>query len=81
MTDADKKLVLDLESMRSKHGVCGKDRSPSCLDAFFRSLEEERDNYRQEAECYHRARGPGGMDLSPTCSTQGRGRSPRGRAG
>uniref|UniRef100_A0A673VZK0 Centrosomal protein 135 n=1 Tax=Salmo trutta TaxID=8032 RepID=A0A673VZK0_SALTR len=68
MTDAE--LVLELESMRSKHGVCGKDRSPSRLDAFVRSLEEERDYYRQEAERYRRARGPGGdsvdLELSRT---------------
>ncbi|XP_023855094.1 centrosomal protein of 135 kDa isoform X1 [Salvelinus sp. IW2-2015] len=81
MTDADKELVLELESMRSKHGVCGKDRSPSRLDAFVRSLEEERDYYRQEAERYLRARGPGGMDHKPTRSSPGRGRSPRGRTG
>ncbi|XP_041704703.1 centrosomal protein of 135 kDa isoform X2 [Coregonus clupeaformis] len=81
MTDADKELVLELESMRSKHGVCGKERSPSRLDAFVRSLEEERDYYRQEAERYRRARGPGLMDPSPTRSSPGRGRSPRGRAG
>uniref|UniRef100_A0A8C7GFZ9 Centrosomal protein 135 n=1 Tax=Oncorhynchus kisutch TaxID=8019 RepID=A0A8C7GFZ9_ONCKI len=55
MTDAE--LVLELESMRSKHGVCGKDRSPSRLDAFVRSLEEERDYYRQEAERYRRPQG------------------------
>uniref|UniRef100_A0A8C7GFU8 Centrosomal protein 135 n=1 Tax=Oncorhynchus kisutch TaxID=8019 RepID=A0A8C7GFU8_ONCKI len=81
MTDADKELVLELESMRSKHGVCGKDRSPSRLDAFVRSLEEERDYYRQEAERYRRARGPGVMDHTPTRSSPGRGRSPRGRTG
>uniref|UniRef100_A0A8C7PGX7 Centrosomal protein of 135 kDa n=1 Tax=Oncorhynchus mykiss TaxID=8022 RepID=A0A8C7PGX7_ONCMY len=81
MTDADKELVLELESMRSKHGVCGKDRSPSRLDAFVRSLEEERDYYRQEAERYRRARGPGVMDHTNTRSSPGRGRSPRGRTG
>ncbi|XP_014024490.1 centrosomal protein of 135 kDa isoform X1 [Salmo salar] len=81
MTDADKELVLELESMRSKHGVCGKDPSPSRLDAFVRSLEEERDYYRQEAERYRRARGPGVMDHTPTRSSPGRGRSPRGRTG
>lgn len=77
----DKELVLELESMRSKHGVCGKDPSPSRLDAFVRSLEEERDYYRQEAERYRRARGPGVMDHTPTRSSPGRGRSPRGRTG
>ncbi|XP_010870556.2 centrosomal protein of 135 kDa isoform X1 [Esox lucius] len=81
MTDADKDMVLELESMRFKHGVCGKDRSPSRLDAFVRSLEEERDYHRQEAERYRRLRGPGGMDLSPARRSPGRGRSPRGRMG
>ncbi|KAJ7986476.1 hypothetical protein DPEC_G00340280 [Dallia pectoralis] len=81
MTDADKEMVLELESMRSKHGVCRKERSPSRLDAFVRSLEEERDYYRQEAERYRRSRGTRDMDLSPTHSSPGRGRSPRGRTG
>ncbi|XP_034439541.1 centrosomal protein of 135 kDa isoform X1 [Hippoglossus hippoglossus] len=72
---ADKDLVLELETMRAKHGVCGRERSPSRLDAFVKSLEEERDYYRQEAERYKRARGAGGLDLSPSRSP-GRGRSP-----
>lgn len=71
----DKDLVLELETMRAKHGVCGRERSPSRLDAFVKSLEEERDYYRQEAERYKSARGPGGLDLSPSRSP-GRGRSP-----
>ncbi|XP_010729323.3 centrosomal protein of 135 kDa isoform X1 [Larimichthys crocea] len=75
MTAADKDLVLELETMRAKHGVCGRERSPSRLDAFVKSLEEERDYYRQEAERYKSARGPGGLDLSPSRSP-GRGRSP-----
>uniref|UniRef100_A0A667ZY72 Centrosomal protein 135 n=1 Tax=Myripristis murdjan TaxID=586833 RepID=A0A667ZY72_9TELE len=79
---ADKDLVLELETMRTKHGVCGRERSPSRLDAFVRSLEEERDYYRQEAERYKRSRGHGGLDSSPTRSPH-RGRSPgsRGSAG
>ncbi|TKS75034.1 Centrosomal protein of 135 kDa [Collichthys lucidus] len=75
MTAADKDLVLELETMRAKHGVCGRERSPSRLDAFVKSLEEERDYYRQEAERYKSARGPGGLDLSPSRGP-GRGRSP-----
>lgn len=74
----DKELVLELESMRVKHGVCRRERSPSRLDAFVKSLEEERDCYRQEAELYRRARGAGGPDVSPSCSP-GRGRSPRSK--
>lgn len=65
--------------MRAKHGVCGRERSPSRLDAFVKSLEEERDRYRQEAERYRRARGAGGPDSSPSRSPV-RGRSPRPKA-
>lgn len=65
--------------MRAKHGVCGRERSPSRLDAFVKSLEEERDYYRQEAERYKRTRGAAGQDLSPSRSP-GRGRSPRSKA-
>ena len=70
--------MLELEAMRTKYGVCGRERSPSRLDAFVKSLEEERDYYRQEAESYKRARGAGGLDLSPSHSPV-RGRSPRSK--
>ncbi|XP_039984981.1 centrosomal protein of 135 kDa isoform X2 [Xiphias gladius] len=78
MMAADKDLVLELETMRAKHGVCGRERSPSRLDAFVKSLEEERDYYRHEAERYKRVRGAGGLDSSPSRSP-GRGRSPRSK--
>ncbi|XP_071371659.1 centrosomal protein of 135 kDa [Centroberyx affinis] len=80
MIATDKDLVLELETMRAKHGVCGRERSPSRLDAFVKSLEEERDFYRQEAERYKRTRGHSGLDVSPNRSP-GRGRSPGSRAG
>uniref|UniRef100_A0A8C6UF99 Centrosomal protein 135 n=1 Tax=Neogobius melanostomus TaxID=47308 RepID=A0A8C6UF99_9GOBI len=67
-------LVLELEAMRTKYGICGRERSPSRLDAFVKSLEEERDYYRQEAERYKRSRG----DTSPSRSPV-RGRSPKVR--
>uniref|UniRef100_A0A3B5LLC3 Centrosomal protein 135 n=1 Tax=Xiphophorus couchianus TaxID=32473 RepID=A0A3B5LLC3_9TELE len=73
-----KELVLELEAFRSKHGVCGRERSPSRLDAFVKSLEEERDFYRHEAERYKRARGAGGPGSSPSRSPD-RGRSPKGK--
>ncbi|XP_059197892.1 centrosomal protein of 135 kDa [Centropristis striata] len=79
MMAADKDLVLELETMRAKHGVCGRERSPSRLDAFVKSLEEERDFFRQEAERYKRARGAGGLDISPIRSP-GKGRSPWSKA-
>lgn len=72
----DKDLVLELESMREKYGVCRREKSPSRLDAFVKSLEEERDFYRQEAERYKRGCGFGDQDLS-ICRNPHRGRSPR----
>uniref|UniRef100_A0A8D3D557 Centrosomal protein of 135 kDa n=1 Tax=Scophthalmus maximus TaxID=52904 RepID=A0A8D3D557_SCOMX len=56
---ADKELVLELETMRAQHGVCRRERSPSRLDAFVKSLEEERDYYRLEAERYKGVRRAG----------------------
>ncbi|XP_061680404.1 centrosomal protein of 135 kDa-like isoform X2 [Syngnathoides biaculeatus] len=73
MMSADKEMVLELEAMRAKHGVCGRERSPSRLDAFVKSLEEERDRYRQEAERCRRVRGSGSPVRSPV-----RSRSPGG---
>nr|XP_061834115.1 centrosomal protein of 135 kDa-like isoform X7 [Nerophis lumbriciformis] len=48
----EKVLVLDLEGMRNRHGICRLECSSSRLDAFVKSLEEERDHYRQEVEHY-----------------------------
>ncbi|XP_077389279.1 centrosomal protein of 135 kDa-like isoform X2 [Festucalex cinctus] len=73
MMSADKDLVLELEALRAKHGVCGRERSPSRLDAFVKSLEEERDRYRQEVE---RCRRAGSPVRSPV-----RSRSPAGKRG
>ncbi|XP_048833259.1 centrosomal protein of 135 kDa isoform X2 [Brienomyrus brachyistius] len=64
MTDTEKELVLELEQMRIQHGVCRKERSPSRLDAFVRSLEEDRDFYKQEAE-RHQWAGQRGVAVSP----------------
>lgn len=75
----EKDLVLELECMREKYGVCRRERSPSRLDAFVKSLEEERDFYRQEAERYKRGFGFGDQDLS-FCRNPQRGRSPRTKA-
>nr|XP_061834127.1 centrosomal protein of 135 kDa-like isoform X1 [Nerophis lumbriciformis]XP_061834128.1 centrosomal protein of 135 kDa-like isoform X1 [Nerophis lumbriciformis] len=76
MMSAERDVVLELEAMRAKHGVCGRDRSPSRLDAFVKSLEEERDRYRQEAEHCRRFRGAD----SPSRGSPDRSRSP-GRKG
>lgn len=75
MMQEDKEMVLELERMRARHGMCGKDHSPSRLDAFVKSLEEERNYYKEEVERYRLVRGR--TDRSPT--PVGRGRSPRGR--
>lgn len=69
---------MELETMHTKHGVCGREHSPSRLDAFVKSLEEERNYYRQEAERYKRTRGAGGSGLSPSLSPD-RGRSPKSK--
>lgn len=75
MMQDDKEMVLELERMRARHGMCGKDHSPSRLDAFVKSLEEERNYYKEEVERYRLVRGR--TDRSPTPVS--RGRSPRGR--
>ncbi|XP_063057428.1 centrosomal protein of 135 kDa isoform X2 [Engraulis encrasicolus] len=86
MTLAEKEMVLELERMRLRYGICGKERSPSRLDAFVKSLEEERDYYRQEAQRYRKTRRGGsggggrGASRSPSLSPA-RGRSPRARGG
>ncbi|XP_061895396.1 centrosomal protein of 135 kDa-like isoform X3 [Entelurus aequoreus] len=72
MMSAERDVVLELEAMRAKHGVCGRDRSPSRLDAFVKSLEEERDRYRQEAEHCMRFRGAN----RPSRGSPDRSRSP-----
>nr|XP_061834123.1 centrosomal protein of 135 kDa-like isoform X1 [Nerophis lumbriciformis]XP_061834124.1 centrosomal protein of 135 kDa-like isoform X1 [Nerophis lumbriciformis] len=77
MMSAERDIVLELEDMRAKHGVCRRDRSPSRLDAFVKSLEEERDRYRQEAEHCKRFRGAG----SPSRGSPDRSRSPRRKGG
>ncbi|XP_020558535.1 centrosomal protein of 135 kDa isoform X2 [Oryzias latipes] len=78
MMSAEKALVLELEKMRAKHGVCGRESSPSRLDAFIRSLEEERDCYRREAENYQQAKRGSGPVLSPSRSPD-RGSASRSR--
>ncbi|KAM9797567.1 centrosomal protein of 135 kDa isoform 1-T1 [Syngnathus typhle] len=76
MMAADKDMVLELEALRAKHGVCGREHSPSRLDAFVKSLEEERDHYRQEAERCRQVSRAGSPVRSPL-----RSRSPVGKGG
>ncbi|XP_053559920.1 centrosomal protein of 135 kDa [Bombina bombina] len=46
----ERELVLEVERMRTQYGILRSDRSPSRIDSFVKSLEEERDYYRNELE-------------------------------
>ncbi|XP_055491846.1 centrosomal protein of 135 kDa isoform X6 [Leucoraja erinacea] len=68
----EREIVVELERMRAQHGILRRDTSPSRLDKFIKTLEEERDYYKFEVEYL--------QDLvsgrnSPICSPR-RGRSP-----
>uniref|UniRef100_A0A9J7YE41 Centrosomal protein 135 n=1 Tax=Cyprinus carpio carpio TaxID=630221 RepID=A0A9J7YE41_CYPCA len=62
-------MILELERMHARHGMCGKEQSPSRLDGFVKNLEEERNYYKQELERYRLCRGR--TDKSPTPSPDG----------
>ncbi|XP_062991870.1 centrosomal protein of 135 kDa [Elgaria multicarinata webbii] len=47
----DRELVIELERMRLEGGIALGDKSPSRLDAFIKTIEEDRDYYRRELEC------------------------------
>ncbi|XP_041057688.1 centrosomal protein of 135 kDa [Carcharodon carcharias] len=68
----ERDIVLELERMRTQHGVLKGDTSPSRLDKFVKTLEEERDYYKGEVE-YLQDMVSG--RASPVCSPR-RGRSP-----
>ncbi|XP_060686695.1 centrosomal protein of 135 kDa isoform X3 [Hemiscyllium ocellatum] len=68
----EREIVLELERMRTKHGVLKGDTSPSRLDKFVKTLEEERDYYKGEVEYLQDMISAKG---SPVCSPR-RGRSP-----
>ncbi|KAM6346411.1 centrosomal protein of 135 kDa-like [Podargus strigoides] len=46
----ERKLVLEIERMRLEYGIALGDKSPSRLDAFVKSLEDDRDYYKRELE-------------------------------
>ncbi|XP_030047266.1 centrosomal protein of 135 kDa [Microcaecilia unicolor] len=50
LTATERDLVLEVEKMRTQYGILRGDRSPSRLDMFVKSLEEERDYYKKELE-------------------------------
>ncbi|KAM6076245.1 LOW QUALITY PROTEIN: centrosomal protein of 135 kDa [Chlamydotis macqueenii] len=46
----ERELVLEIERMRLEYGIALGDKSPSRLDAFVKTLEGDRDYYKQELE-------------------------------
>ncbi|NWI27445.1 CP135 protein, partial [Sula dactylatra] len=46
----ERELVLEIERMRLEYGIALGDKSPSRLDAFVKTLEEDRDYYKRELE-------------------------------
>lgn len=53
----EKELVLEIERLKRKNGPAGaskKGKIPSKLDAFVRSVEEERNYYRDQAEAFQK---------------------------
>ncbi|XP_061226529.1 centrosomal protein of 135 kDa isoform X2 [Neopsephotus bourkii] len=46
----ERELVLEVERMRLEYGIALGDKAPSRLDAFIKTLEEDRDYYKQELE-------------------------------
>uniref|UniRef100_A0A8C4YM63 Centrosomal protein 135 n=1 Tax=Gopherus evgoodei TaxID=1825980 RepID=A0A8C4YM63_9SAUR len=50
LSSAERELVLEVERMRLEYGIAFGDKSPSRLDAFVKTLEEDRDYYKRELE-------------------------------
>ncbi|KFW83930.1 Centrosomal protein of 135 kDa, partial [Manacus vitellinus] len=46
----ERELVLEVERMRVEYGIALGDKSPSRLDAFVKTLEDDRDYYKRELE-------------------------------
>ncbi|XP_025942215.1 centrosomal protein of 135 kDa isoform X4 [Apteryx rowi] len=46
----ERELVLEIERMRLGYGIALGDKSPSRLDAFVKTLEDDRDYYKRELE-------------------------------
>ncbi|XP_008831564.1 centrosomal protein of 135 kDa [Nannospalax galili] len=49
-TVIERELTLEVERMRLEHGIKRRDKSPSRLDTFLKSIEAERDYYKKELE-------------------------------
>uniref|UniRef100_H2Z636 Centrosomal protein of 135 kDa n=1 Tax=Ciona savignyi TaxID=51511 RepID=H2Z636_CIOSA len=75
LSSKEKSLILELEQFRvSPSRARRRDRSPSKLDSFVRTLEQERDHYRDECEALQAMLRVGGscFSRSPTRSTPSR---------
>ncbi|XP_007496489.1 centrosomal protein of 135 kDa isoform X2 [Monodelphis domestica] len=48
--NSERELVLEVERMRKDYCATRRKKSPSRLDVFLRSVEEERDHYKKELE-------------------------------
>lgn len=46
----ERELVLEIERMRLDFGIALGDKSPSRLDAFVKTLEDDRDYYKRELD-------------------------------
>ncbi|NXT22861.1 CP135 protein, partial [Syrrhaptes paradoxus] len=46
----ERELVLEIERMRLEYGIALGDKSPSRLDSFVKTLEDDRDYYKRELE-------------------------------
>ncbi|XP_035753714.1 centrosomal protein of 135 kDa isoform X2 [Egretta garzetta] len=46
----ERELVLEIERMRLEYGIALGEKSPSRLDAFVKTLEDDRDYYKRELE-------------------------------
>ncbi|KAJ7326713.1 hypothetical protein JRQ81_016472 [Phrynocephalus forsythii] len=53
----DRELVMELERMRLEGGIALGDKSPSRLDAFVKTIEEDRNYYKRELECLRKILG------------------------
>ncbi|KAJ1215190.1 hypothetical protein NDU88_002799 [Pleurodeles waltl] len=73
LASTERELVLELERMRTHYGILRRDRSPSRMDTFVKTLEEERDYYKKELEnlqkTFKRRYSPSNQSQSPFITT------------
>lgn len=73
LVSTERELVLELERMRTHYGILRRDRSPSRMDTFVKTIEEERDYYKKELEnlqkTFKRRYSPSNQSQSPFITT------------